>query len=87
VEIQEKKLKQASSEFHKACDNRLAKKELEGYTGWDGAHSSGDIINQMIEDINRVYLIPTEDDASRLVDISNRAMMLWHRITKSNESK
>jgi len=86
LEIKEAKLKQASSDFQQACNDRLARKEAEGYTGWDGEHPSQDLVEQIITDAKIVLYAPNKCNAKSLLDIGNRAMMLWHRITK-NELK
>jgi hypothetical protein len=88
MEIQEEKLKQASEEFHQACDSRLAEKEALAYTGWDDNKNYEDILNQLLIDVIDAGLIPSDKDPSKkLLDISNRAMMLWKMTKKKNEPK
>lgn len=87
IGIKEEKLKQASAAFQQACNGRLAEKEVKGYTGWDGEHSSEDLLEQLICDAHDLQCLPSEIDHERLIDISNRAMMLWYRANKTYESK
>jgi len=66
-------------EFAAAMKARLAEKEKEGYTGWDGEHSESDLCDQIMTDADDILSGTADEDTTVAVDIANRAMMIFWR--------
>ena len=73
------KLNQAVDEFAAAMKARLAEKEKEGYTGWDGEHSESDLCDQIMTDADDILSGTADEDTTVAVDIANPAMMIFWR--------
>jgi hypothetical protein len=63
---------------------RLAEKEAEGYTGWDGKDEHPtfyELLSAIQQDLVEIgYTGGVEPDSQKLyLDIANRCMMLWYR--------
>ena len=62
--------------FAKAMKERLNEMALKGKTGWDGGYPTQRLRTELRSDANDVVILHNDD---KVVDIANRAMMLWYR--------
>jgi hypothetical protein len=81
MKILDKRLAKATSIFVKEMRSRLAKKERDGYTGWDGKHPTTDLIKQAISDLDVLSTGMGLNMPKLCIDIANRCMMVHFRLT------
>lgn len=72
--LKDTKLSNAVSNFAEEMRLRFAAKEQEGFSGWDSRENVDD--TDLLEKIEEDLASPT---GVRLIDIANRAMILWYR--------
>lgn len=81
MRIKDDKLSVALNSFVDEMDEVLGEKEEQGKTGWDEERYYPYILKQMENDCNRLVHDETVDDPKKLlVDIANRAIMLWYQL-------
>jgi len=83
MKIKSKKLNKAVDEFVDAMKTELAKKESEGYTGWnkEGEISTENLLGRSIDKIKQLQKLP-KDLHSNAVDVANFMMMVYYRRNK-----
>jgi hypothetical protein len=75
VEYDEKNdIRRAIKEFSAAMLDRMLEKYDEGLRGWDEPTNKVDIYCDMCDDASDCQV---SGDSDKMVDIANRAMMLW----------
>jgi hypothetical protein len=88
--IRSKKLNKAVDSFVLAMKSRLAEKERQNWSGWDGkgdnAVNSLDLISAIRTDLNYAEGWHDVKQAQMLaIDIANRCMMLWFQQNEEKE--
>ena len=85
MKIQEKNLRDALNRFFYEMRDRLAKKESEGYTGWDGAYPRA----KLIAEIKRDVKLCEDGKATQktALDIANRIFMCWYDFPMNGTKK
>lgn len=72
-------LKLAVTRFSKAMFEKLERKYVEGWTGWDKSENAFNILAKLDEHYHKQLSAPTDEN---LVDIANLSMMLWNLTNK-----
>jgi hypothetical protein len=73
----ERKLRNSLNRFQREMKQRLAEKEQEGFTGWDGSWDySPKFIRRIFTKARKIKA--GEDVKKNAVDIANLAMMIWY---------
>lgn len=88
----DEKLRLTTLKFKDEMLERLAEKENHGYTGWDNRDEISDhhLAAQLNHDADEILyqiksgVLPVEK--KRLIDIANRAMMLWYRSKEEKQT-
>lgn len=68
-------LKLAVTRFSKAMFNKLERKYVDGFIGWDREENTLNILAKLNEHCEKQFSNPTDEN---LVDIANLSMMLWN---------
>ena len=68
--------------FASDMKTRFTQKVEAGYTGWDGSYRSDVLCGEIASDAAYIGLCIVHDvntQKKRIIDIANRAMILWYR--------
>ncbi len=84
--ICDERLSSAVYEFYSAQCKRFAEKEAEGYFGWDDENNvtSHNLARDLSIDATSVF---PGKKYNKLIDIANRAMILWYRNKDQEQAK